>query len=578
MRILYPYLKPYRKELFLGPFFKLLEAIFELLLPIYMAKLIDEGIRLENWGRVKELSRHMLWFTVIGLVCVLICQYYAAVASQGFGTDLRNGVYQKIHRLSPTTLNRLSPSYMTTLMNNDINQLQLALAMLIRLVIRAPFLSIGSIVMAFYIDPKSALIFLTILPIFSLVLFFIIKKTVPMYRHVQTKLETLTASIDETYSGVRVIRAFNRQEKQTQQLHNVSDDLARAYTRVANVSALLNPLTLLLMNLGIALLIVNGKGQFQLGALQQGEVVALVNYMMQMLLALIVVSNLVVIFTKAAASKQRLTVLLEQEEEQNTDSVPENLASKSITGDIPIFEAKNLSFRYQEEGPTVLQSLDFTLKPKTFTGIIGPTGSGKSTLAAVLAQLYAPTEGTLMYQGHPIQNLHRPTLMQQIRLVPQKSNLVKGTVRENLLWGKAEATDDELWRALSLAEIKDEILSHPGQLDGDVAEFGRNFSGGQRQRLALARALVGKPSVLILDDTLSALDALTAQRVQHHLLTLTDTTIIMISQRLALMQEADWIMTMKHGKIIDQNKPEILETTSSFYQEIKQSQQGGDEA
>lgn len=312
MRILYPYLKPYRKELFLGPFFKLLEAIFELLLPIYMAKLIDEGIRLENWGRVKELSRHMLWFTVIGLVCVLICQYYAAVASQGFGTDLRNGVYQKIHRLSPTTLNRLSPSYMTTLMNNDINQLQLALAMLIRLVIRAPFLSIGSIVMAFYIDPKSALIFLTILPIFSLVLFFIIKKTVPMYRHVQTKLETLTASIDETYSGVRVIRAFNRQEKQTQQLHDVSDDLARAYTRVANVSALLNPLTLLLMNLGIALLIVNGKGQFQLGALQQGEVVALVNYMMQMLLALIVVSNLVVIFTKAAASKQRLTVLLEQ--------------------------------------------------------------------------------------------------------------------------------------------------------------------------------------------------------------------------------------------------------------------------
>ena len=217
MRILYPYLKPYRKELFLGPFFKLLEAIFELLLPIYMAKLIDEGIRLENWGRVKELSRHMLWFTVIGLVCVLICQVLCkAVASQGFGTDLRNGVYQKIHRLSPTTLNRLSPSYMTTLMNNDINQLQLALAMLIRLVIRAPFLGVGSIVMAFYIDPKSALIFLTILPIFSFVLFFIIKKTVPMYRHVQTKLESLTASIDETYSGVRVIRAFNRQEKQTQ--------------------------------------------------------------------------------------------------------------------------------------------------------------------------------------------------------------------------------------------------------------------------------------------------------------------------------------------------------------------------
>lgn len=573
---LFTYAKKYRKQVILGPFFKFLEAFFELLLPIYMARLIDHGILKNDRMMVLKNAGIMLLLSIIGLVCVLICQYYASIASQGFGTELRNTMLKKINTFSYPELDHFGTSTLVTRMTSDINQLQLALAMLIRLVIRAPFLSIGSIVMAFIIDPVTAWIFVITLPIFCVVLYLIMTKTIPLFKKVQQKIDRLNQLLSENLSGVRVIRAFARKQSEAKKIDNQSDDLAKAYTRVANISALLTPATTLILNIAIITLLYFGGVSVDTGRLQPGQILALINYLSQMLLALIVISNLVVIFTRAAASGTRVQAILETQVASKDQQQPEI----SIKETNIFLACKQLSFRYQSNSGLVLENIDFSIQPKTTLGIIGPTGSGKSTLIQLIARFYPlpNTSGTIQMLGNDIQDYPLEQLRDFIAMVPQKSVLFTGTIRENLQWGKEDATDEECWQALKTAQALDFVESLPEKLDTPVLAGGKNFSGGQRQRLTIARALIKQPKLLILDDSLSALDYQTDLQLRQALKQdLKETTCIIISQRISSVQHAENILVLDDGKQDGFGSHEELLQRSPVYQEIFYSQQAIEE-
>lgn len=565
------YAKNYRFQIILGPIFKFLEAIFELFLPIYMARLIDNGIKKGDAQYVVHTAQTMILMSLIGLVCVLICQYFASVASQGFGTELRSALLKKINTLSHKELDELGTSTLVTRMTSDINQLQLALAMLIRLVIRAPFLSIGSVVMAFVIEPKLALIFVLILPFFCIVLYFMMKKTVPLYKKVQKKVDHLNQAIGESLAGVRVIRAFARKENEEEKIAHVTDDLARAYRRVANISAILTPATTLILNIGILSLLYFGGIEVNIGSLKQGEVLALINYMMQMLLALIVVSNLVVIFTRAFASANRVNEVLAIDPSIPEDASPSHQSAKTLPGTLAF---QQVDFRYQPDAGLALQKINFSIEQGTVFGITGPTGSGKSTLIQLIPRFYDATDGTILIGGQPIKQLSVNELRQAIGLVPQKSVLFSGTIRENLQWGKADASDEECLAALKTAQCLEFVQSLPNGLDTRVLADGNNFSGGQKQRLAIARALIRKPAILILDDSLSALDYRTDQDLRHALKQdLSDTTVIIVSQRISSVQNANQILVLNEGKQMGLGTHNELLAHSAMYQEIVTSQE-----
>lgn len=573
---LFTYAKKYRKQVILGPFFKFLEAFFELLLPIYMARLIDHGILKNDRMMVLKNAGIMLLLSIIGLVCVLICQYYASIASQGFGTELRNTMLKKINTFSYPELDHFGTSTLVTRMTSDINQLQLALAMLIRLVIRAPFLSIGSIVMAFIIDPVTAWIFVITLPIFCVVLYLIMTKTIPLFKKVQQKIDRLNQLLSENLSGVRVIRAFARKQSEAKKIDNQSDDLAKAYTRVANISALLTPATTLILNIAIITLLYFGGVSVDTGRLQPGQILALINYLSQMLLALIVISNLVVIFTRAAASGTRVQAILETQVASKDQQQPEI----SIKETNIFLACKQLSFRYQSNSGLVLENIDFSIQPKTTLGIIGPTGSGKSTLIQLIARFYPLTNagGTIQMLGNDIQDYPLEQLRDFIAMVPQKSVLFTGTIRENLQWGKEDATDEECWQALKTAQALNFVESLPEKLDTPVLAGGKNFSGGQRQRLTIARALIKQPKLLILDDSLSALDYQTDLQLRQALKQdLKETTCIIISQRISSVQHAENILVLDDGKQDGFGSHEELLQQSPVYQEIFYSQQAIEE-
>ena len=585
MRTLFSFIKRYKKEIILGPFFKLLEAVFELLLPLYMAKLIDEGIRANDLNNVYHYAWIMIAMTVAGLVCVMICQYYASVASQGFGTELREALYKKINQFSYRQLDDYGANTLVTRMTNDINQLQNALAMLIRLVIRAPFLSIGSVVMAFYIHPKTAIIFLVTLPIFFFLLLFLMKKTVPLYKKAQAKTDELNRTLQENLMGIRVIRAFAQQAKQTKRVASNSDELAETSLSAIKISTLLNPLTTLIMNIAILFLLAFSGKEVQVGNLQQGEVVALVNYLMQMLLALIVVSNLVVIFTKAATSANRVTEILNlpNDEEDRLDKFTTN---KTIDSNNSQTEKNNLaisvdhlSFHYPNQNGWTLTDIQFEAQAKQTLGIIGATGSGKSTLVNLLPRFYNWQEGTIQLFNQDIQQMPLDILRQHVRIVPQKSSLLSGTIRSNIQVGKPNASDEEIWEALDIAQAKEFVLALPQQLDAPVSEKGDNFSGGQKQRLAIARGLIAKPDLLVLDDSLSALDyktdLLLRQALKH---ALPDTTLLIISQRVHSIKQAQNILVMAEGQIVGQGTHQELLNTCPTYQAIVDSQEKRQEA
>lgn len=563
------YAKDYRKQIILGPVFKFFEAVFELILPLLMASLIDNGLKMNDRGMIIKMGVWMIAMSVIGLVCAIICQYYASVASQGFGTELRNQLIKKINSFSHSELNHFGTDTLITRMTNDINQLQLALAMVIRLLIRAPFLSIGSVAMAFVIDWEVGLFFLALLPIFSVILYFIIKKTIPLYQKVQEKLDRLNATVSQNLSGVRVIRAFSRTATEIDTFNNDTDDLAKNYLRVSNISALLSPATTLIMNVGIICLLTVGGIKVNIGNLQQGQVLALINYMNQMLLALIVVSNLVVIFTRAEASGNRIKEVL----------ATENTIVDSAEPLIPDFHSQNMiqfdhvDFRYTPDSGLALQDITFQLKRKTVLGIIGPTGSGKTTLTQLIPRFYDVSAGAISFDEVDVRSWDLDSLRHQISQVPQTSVLFTGTIRENLQWGKQEASDEECWEALRIAQAEDFVRQLPKGLDTKVMENGKNFSGGQKQRLTIARALIAKPELLILDDSLSALDYQTDLNLRKALQTSLDSTVIIISQRIRSIQEAHMILVMDQGKIVAQGTHEDLLAHSAEYREIVASQE-----
>ena len=560
------YAKDYRKEMILGPIFKFSEAIFELMLPLLMAILIDQGIQQQNWTKVWQMIAWMLFFTIAGVVSAVTCQYYASVASQGLGTELRQALMKKINQLSHKELNYFGSNTLITRMTNDVNQMQLALAMLIRLVVRAPFLSIGALIMAFYIDWQIGLIFVAILPLFSLLLFFLIKISVPLYRFVQQQLDRLNQIVAQNLSGVRIIRAFSRQEKEVENFNDASDALTKTYLRVAQLSTILSPVTTLILNLGIVGIFVLGGFKVEIGDLQQGEILALVNYMNQMLLALIVVSNLVIIFTRAEASAKRLNEVLDTTVSLIEKAEP--TLPTTIRGEIAL---NDVDFRYSEAYGRTLRHLTLYIPAGSTLGVTGPTGAGKSSLTQLLPRFYDAQRGSVVIDGVDVRDWPLDALREQIRFVPQKSVLIRGTIRENIQWGKAGASDAEIWEALSIAQGAEFVEKLPEQLDTLIVENGKNFSGGQIQRLAIARAIVAKPKILVLDDSLSALDYQTDFLLRQALKQLS-MTVILISQRVSSIQDADQILVLEKGRMVAHGSHEDLIKTSSYYQAILDAQ------
>lgn len=568
MRRLLKYARDYRKQIILGPFFKFLEAVFELVLPLLMARLIDKGIRADNKVVLWQTVGWMIAMSVIGMGCALVCQYYASIASQGFGTVLRNQLMKQINRLSHQELNRFGTDTLITRLTSDINQLQLAIAMLIRLVVRAPFLSVGSVIMAFYIDWQTGLLYLILLPIFCVILYFIVRYSVPLYQRVQKKLDELNELVNQNLSGVRVIRAFARRKRDVVQFNEASDDLAHVYQRVTNLSALLSPATTLVMNLGIVALIFIGGIKVNTGRLTPGEVLALINYMNQMLLALIVVSNLVVIFTRAAASAARVNEVLDQ---KTVLQQPENAKTAPDQEEFVRFD--KVDFRYEAKAGLALEDISFSLNSGEFLGITGATGSGKTTLTQLIPRFYDVAAGRVLVNGLDVREWELTGLRQQMGFVPQTSVLFHGTIRDNLQWGNPGATDDACWQALTTAQCREFVEKLPDGLDTMVMEGGKNFSGGQKQRLSIARALIRKPRLLILDDSLSALDYQTDLALRQALARDLESAVIIISQRVRSIQHAKQILVLENGRLVGKGSHEALLANSPEYRAIVTSQE-----
>lgn len=557
---------------YIGAISKLMEAVFELFLPIFLARLIDRGINQGDTRYVLQMGGMMLVLSTVGFAFAMICQYFSSIASQGYGTELRNIMTKKINTFSHKELDEFGTATLITRVTNDVNQMQLALAMLIRLVIRAPFLSIGSIIMALYISPRLSLIFAVLLPVFAVMLGFIMWITIPLYKKVQVRLDAMAQTVSENMSGVRVIRAFARKGHELNRSKENSEQLSRANIIVNNLSALMTPSTTLVMNIGIMIILYIGAVQTNNGDLFQGEVLALINYMNQMLLALIVVANLVVIFTKSQASASRINEVLD-----TTVAINNQSDSKQTEG-LAGFQAKSairfdhVSFDYGKKAAKALDTINFSVPVGSVTGITGPTGSGKSSLVQLIPRFYDVTEGEVLVFDQQVTEYGLKKLRNLIGYVPQKNVLFRGTIAENLRWGKESATEEELYAALRIAQMDSFVRELPLGIHSAVSENGKNFSGGQQQRLTIARALVSKPKIIILDDSLSALDYETDYKLRRALKEIKNASIIIVSQRISSIQTADQILVMNNGAIESSGTHESLLQQSETYQKIYQSQ------
>lgn len=557
---------------YIGAISKLMEAVFELFLPIFLARLIDRGINQGDTRYVLQMGGMMLVLSTVGFAFAMICQYFSSIASQGYGTELRNIMTKKINTFSHKELDEFGTATLITRVTNDVNQMQLALAMLIRLVIRAPFLSIGSIIMALYISPRLSLIFAVLLPVFAVMLGFIMWITIPLYKKVQVRLDAMAQTVSENMSGVRVIRAFARKGHELNRSKENSEQLSRANIIVNNLSALMTPSTTLVMNIGIMIILYIGAVQTNNGDLFQGEVLALINYMNQMLLALIVVANLVVIFTKSQASASRINEVLD------TTVAINNQSDSSQTEGLAGFQAKSairfdhVSFDYGKKAAKALDTINFSVPVGSVTGITGPTGSGKSSLVQLIPRFYDVTEGEVLVFDQQVTEYGLKKLRNLIGYVPQKNVLFRGTIAENLRWGKESATEEELYAALRIAQMDSFVRELPLGIHSAVSENGKNFSGGQQQRLTIARALVSKPKIIILDDSLSALDYETDYKLRRALKEIKNASIIIVSQRISSIQTADQILVMNNGAIESSGTHESLLQQSETYQKIYQSQ------
>lgn len=560
------FLKSYKKELILGPFFKLLEAIFELIVPIVMAKIIDNGIANKDSSYVWKMSGLIVILGVCGLAFALTCQFLAAKCAYGFGTDLRSDLYKHINSLSYKNIDKIGTSSLVNRLTNDSMTVQNGVNMFIRLAVRAPFLVIGAAIMAFMIDFRLSLVLIIAAPLISVIIFFIMRKTVPMYKKTQQKLDRAALLTAESLEGTRVIRAFSRQNEEIEEFDEAVNEIADCSQAVGKISAILNPAAFMIMNLGIVAIIWFGGLRIDLGNLTQGELTAFTNYMTQILLALVVLANLIVIFTKAFASANRISEVFDLPSEDTGTLLPEK-GSKNI------IEFCNVSFRYANSGEDSLQNLSFTLKRGEMLGIIGGTGSGKSTAASLIPAFYRPTEGNVIISGININEANVKELRKLIGIVPQKAVLFSGTLRENMKWRKADATDEEIIKALKTAQAWEFTQRFPKGLDTFIAQGGSNLSGGQKQRIAIARALVGKPDILILDDSTSALDYSTDLKLRKALKEdLSETSIVMISQRTTSLMGANKIIVMDDGAPAGIGTHSELLETCEIYRDIYRSQ------
>lgn len=573
------FLKQFKKEVLIGPVFKLTEAVFELIVPLVMAQIIDVGIANGDRGYVLRMGGVMVLLGLVGLGCALICQYCAARASQGFGTVLRSEMFRHINTLSHGEIDQIGTPSLITRITNDVNQLQLAVAMLIRLVVRAPFLVIGATVMALLLDWKLACIFFVAAPLMALVLYLVMSRSIPFYRIIQKKLDRISLITRENLSGVRVIRAFSRQEKEKERFAQASEDQMTTSITVGRISALLNPLTSAIINLAIAAVIWFGGFRVDAGGMTQGEVIAFVNYLNQILLAMIVVANLVVIFTKAAASATRVDEVLQLHPSiVNRVSRP----AQEVEGSPEIaFDA--VSFAYPDAGAYSLSDISFTVARGQTLGIIGGTGCGKSTLVNLIPRFYEVSQGSLKVDGVDVRDYPMEQLRGKVGIVPQRAVLFSGTLRQNMQWRKQDATDEEIWQALETAQAASFVRKMPDGLDSVILQGGKNLSGGQKQRLTIARALVGEPEILILDDSASALDFATDAALRQAIAKFSAgrgnrMTTIIVSQRANTVRYADQIVVLDDGKAAGIGTHEQLLESCQTYREIYWSQNERQEA
>ena len=569
MKKLLVFLKDYKKESVIAPLFKMLEAIFELIVPLVVAQIIDIGISTADRGYIFGRCGVLILLAVIGLVCAISAQYFAAKAAVGFATQLRSALFAHIQKLSFVDLDEIGTSTLITRMTSDVNQLQSGVNMVLRLFMRSPFVVFGAMIMAFTVDVKAAIIFVITIPLLSVVVFGVMLVTMPLYKKVQSSLDRVLGKTRENLVGARVIRAFGKEEEEMEDFCESNEILTDVQLLVGRISALMNPVTIVIVNIATICIIWTGANQVFDGVLTQGEVVALVSYMSQILVELVKLANLIVLITKAVACGNRVSAVLERQPSiQNT-----NTKLVQVNPDAPMVEFKNVAMQYGKSSEEALSDISFeALKGQTI-GVIGGTGAGKSSLVHLIPRFYEASKGSVFVQGIDVRDYPLEQLREKIGIVQQKAVLFKGTIAENLRWGNAEATEDELWNALAVAQATDIVEGKEDGLAHMVEQGGRNLSGGQRQRLTIARALVKNPEILILDDSASALDFVTDARLRKALADIAgEKTIFIVSQRTSSIQHADKIIVLDDGEAVGIGTHAELLANCEVYREIYDSQ------
>lgn len=571
MRKLLVYLKDYKKESVIAPLFKMLEAFFDLLVPLVVASIINRGIKNGDKSYIYQMCGVLILLAVVGLVCAICAQYFAAKAAVGFAAKLRHALFTHIQSLSFTELDTQGTSALMNRMTSDVNQLQNGVNMALRLLLRSPFIVFGAMIMAFTVNVQAAFTFVVVIPILFVIVFGIILATLPLYRKVQDRLDQVLRRTRENLSGVRVIRAFHREDEETQSFQADNEVLRKEQIFVGKISALMNPLTYVVINLGVIALLWNGGVKVSVGGMEQGDVVALLDYMSQILVELVKLANTIVLLTRAMASGRRVAGVLEVESSMQFPDQPVQVPRVDDGEEMIGFSHVDLT--YAGAGDKSLEDLNFSIKKGQTVGIIGGTGSGKTSLVHLIARFYDATGGEVRIAGRDVKTYSKQQLCDLVGIVMQKAVLFQGTIRENLLWGKKDATEEELWKALSTAQAKEIVEGKADGLEEMVEQGGRNLSGGQRQRLAIARTLVGQHPILILDDSSSALDYATDASLRMAVAQLDPKpTVLIVSQRAASILYADLIIVMDDGKIVGQGTHEQLLDTCPVYREIYDSQ------
>ena len=569
MRSLLKYLKDYKKESILAPVFKMLEASFELFVPLVMAAIIDTGIANHDKGYIFRMGGVLVALGLIGLACSVTAQFFSAKAAVGFATKLRHALFSHIQGLSYAELDTLGTNTLITRMTSDVNQLQSGVNLTLRLLLRSPFIVFGAMIMAFTVDVKAALIFVVAIPLLSIVVFGIMIVSLPLYKKVQAALDKVLGRTRENLEGARVIRAFCKEGQEIESFSEENEALLNIQVFVGKISAAMNPLTYIIVNIALVVLLWTGAIRVDGGIITQGAVVALVNYMSQILVELIKMANLIIQITKALACAKRIESILAVENSQQIEELTQQ--AKAETDDVIRFDHVGLT--YQGGGEESLTDIDFAVKKGQTIGIIGGTGSGKTSVVNLIPRLYDATRGTVYVDGQDVKTYDPKQLRSKVGIVPQKAVLFAGTIRENLLWGNENATEEQLERALEISQAKEFVDTKEGRLDFKIAQGGKNLSGGQRQRMTIARAVVRDPEILILDDSASALDFATDAKLRHAIREMgNDMVVIIVSQRSSSIQYADQIIVLDDGKVVGIGTHDSLLAENEVYQEIYYSQ------